>query len=111
VHCPEGSVPKDGPSAGVAITTAIYSLFMNKKIKNTIGITGEISLDGIVTQIGGLDLKILGGMKAGVNEFIYPEENERDYNNFIEKHKDDESIKNIKFNKVKNIKEVFLIIF
>jgi len=111
VHCPEGSVPKDGPSAGVAITTAIYSLFMNKKIKNTIGITGEISLDGSVTQIGGLDLKILGGIKAGVNEFIYPEENEKDYINFIEKHKDNELIKNIKFNKVKNIKEVFLLIF
>ena len=110
VHCPEGSVPKDGPSAGAAITTAIYSLLTNKRIKNTMGITGEISLDGSITQIGGLDLKITGGVKAGITEFIYPEENEKDYINFTEKHKECESIKNIKFNKVKHIKEVFKII-
>jgi ATP-dependent Lon protease len=66
IHCPEGAVPKDGPSAGTAITTAIYSMFNNKKIKYNIAITGEISFDGNVTEIGGLDLKILGAIKAGV---------------------------------------------
>jgi endopeptidase La len=111
IHCPEGSVPKDGPSAGAAITTAIYSLMTNKKINNKIAMTGEISLDGSITQIGGLDLKILGGIKAGINEFIYPEENEKDYNNFMEKYKDSELIKDIKFNKVNIIREVFDIIF
>ena len=63
IHCPEGSVPKDGPSAGTAITVAIYSLFMKKEIPNNIGITGEINLSGMVTKIGGLELKILGGYK------------------------------------------------
>jgi len=111
IHCPEGSVPKDGPSAGAAITTVIYSLFTNKKIKNTIAMTGEISLDGSITQIGGLDLKILGGIKAGVNEFIYPEENEKDYQNFVEKYKDSDLIKDIVFHKVTKIGEVFKILF
>ena len=57
IHCPEGAVPKDGPSAGTAITVAMFSLFNSKKIKNTIAITGEINLQGNVTAIGGLELK------------------------------------------------------
>ena len=77
IHCPEGATPKDGPSAGTAITTVIYSLLNNKKIKNNIAITGEINLQGKVTAIGGLDLKILGGIAAGVTEFIFPKDNER----------------------------------
>ena len=111
IHCPEGSVPKDGPSAGAAITSVMYSLFTSQKIKNTIAMTGEISLDGSVTQIGGLDLKILGGIKAGVKEFIYPEENEKDYQNFVDKYKDSELIKDIVFHKVRKIEEVFEILF
>ena len=111
IHCPEGSVPKDGPSAGAAITTVMYSLLTSQKIKNTIAMTGEISLDGSITQIGGLDLKILGGIKAGVTEFIYPEENEKDYQNFVEKYKDSDSIKDIVFHKVNKIEEVFKILF
>jgi ATP-dependent Lon protease len=73
--------------------------------------TGEISLDGSITQIGGLDLKILGGIKAGVTEFIYPEENEKDYQNFVEKYKDSDSIKDIVFHKVNKIEEIFKILF
>jgi len=111
IHCPEGSVPKDGPSAGAAITSVMYSLLTSQKIKNTIAMTGEISLDGSITQIGGLDLKILGGIKAGVTEFIYPEENEKDYQNFVEKYKDSDSIKGIVFQKVNKIEEVFEILF
>ena len=107
IHCPDGSTPKDGPSAGTAITTALYSLFNNKKIKNTIAITGEITLDGNVTAIGGLDLKILGGIKAGVKEFIYPVENEKDFNSFMEKYKDDELTKGVVFHSVSHINEVF----
>jgi ATP-dependent Lon protease len=97
IHCPEGSTPKDGPSAGTAITTTIYSLLNNKKIKYNIAITGEITLDGQVTEIGGLDLKFLGGIKSGVTEFIYPNENKKDYDSFIEKYKDEDLIKGIKF--------------
>jgi len=111
IHCPEGSVPKDGPSAGAAITSSIYSLFNDKKIRHDIAITGEISLDGFITEIGGLDLKILGGIKAGVKEFIYPEENKKDFDSFVEKYKNSENILDIKFTPVSRIEEVFKIIF
>jgi ATP-dependent Lon protease len=111
IHCPEGAVPKDGPSAGTAITSVIYSLLNNRKIKSNIAITGEISLDGCVTEIGGLDLKILGGIKAGVNEFLFPVENEKDFKKFNEKYKDSELLKNVVFHKVKHISEVFELVF
>ena len=86
VHCPDGATPKDGPSAGTAITLAIYSLLANKKINNTIAITGEITLFGEITQIGGLDLKILGAYKANVKTVLYPQDNKCDFDKFIEKH-------------------------
>jgi ATP-dependent Lon protease len=111
IHCPDGSTPKDGPSAGTAITTTLYSLFNNRKIKNTIAITGEITLDGNMTAIGGLDLKILGGIKAGIKEFIYPIENIKDFNSFMEKYKDDELTKGIVFHSFGHINEVFEIVF
>lgn len=110
IHCPEGSTSKDGPSAGAAITTAIYSLFNNKKINNSIAITGEINLQGEVTAIGGLDMKISGGIKAGVKTFIYPKENARDCREW--KSMNDDSIyKDIQFHEVSTIHEVFKIIF
>jgi len=112
IHCPEGATPKDGPSAGTAITVTIYSLLNNKKIKKDIAITGEINLQGKVSAIGGLELKILGGIKAGVKTFIYPEENIKDYNKFVEKYKDkdvyDDSITFIASN---DIKEVLKLVF
>ena len=111
IHCPEGAVHKDGPSAGTAITTTIYSLFNDLKIKHNIAITGEISLDGFITEIGGLDLKILGAIKAGVNEILFPVENKKDFDKFFDKYKDDELIKNIKFYPVNQIQEVFDIVF
>lgn len=111
IHCPEGSVPKDGPSAGTAITTVIYSILNNKKIKNDFAITGEISLDGKITEIGGLDLKIIGGIKAGVKNFIFPKENQRDFDKFFEKYKSAELVKEIIFHSVEDISEVFELIF
>jgi ATP-dependent Lon protease len=111
IHCPEGSTPKDGPSAGTAITTTLWSLFNNKPIRHNVAITGEITLDGNVTEIGGLDLKFLGGIKAGVTEFIFPCENKKDYESFMEKYKDDKIIEGIKFTMVKTIEEVFAILF
>jgi len=111
IHCPEGSVPKDGPSAGTAITSVIYSLLNQKKIRYNIAITGEISLDGCVTEIGGLDLKFLGGIKAGVKEFLYPVENDKDYKSFMEKYEKTEIVKDITFHPVSNIHEVFDLIF
>ncbi len=111
IHCPEGATPKDGPSAGTAITVAIYSLFNKKKVKNTIALTGEINLQGRVTMIGGLKLKILGGIKAGVKEFIYPKDNEKDFQKFLEKYGDKPVIKGIKFHPVEDIQQVFKLVF
>jgi ATP-dependent Lon protease len=111
IHCPEGSVPKDGPSAGTAITTAIFSIFNNKKIKYHIAITGEISLDGNVTEIGGLDLKFIGGIKAGVKDFIFPNENLKDYTAFIDKYKGSELLDGIHFYPVDTIDEVLKLVF
>jgi len=111
IHCPEGATPKDGPSAGTAITITIYSLLNNKKIKNNVAITGEITLDGNITEIGGLDLKFSGGIKAGVTQFIFPKENIKDYEKFIEKYKDDELTKGITFYSVSTIDEVFNLVF
>jgi ATP-dependent Lon protease len=111
IHCPEGATPKDGPSAGTAITTAIYSLLNDKKIKYNIAITGEICLNGNVTEIGGLDLKILGAIKAGVKEILFPAENIKDYNNFMDKYKDTPLLEGIKFHPVNTIQEVFELVF
>lgn len=111
IHCPEGATPKDGPSAGTAITVTIYSLLNDKKVKNTIAITGEINLQGRVTQIGGLKLKILGGIKAGVKEFIYPRENQKDFDKFWEVYGEKDIVKNIKFNAVDTIHDVFNLVF
>ena len=111
IHCPEGATPKDGPSAGTAITTAIYSKLTDKKIKNTIAITGEINLQGNVTEIGGLDLKILGGIAAGVKEFIFPQENEKDFKKLKEKYGDSTLLDNIKFHSVTHISQVLELVF
>ena len=111
IHCPEGATPKDGPSAGTAITTAIYSMFNRKKIKYNVAITGEICLNGSVTEIGGLDLKILGAIKAGVKEILFPTENMKDYNTFMEKYKDTPLLDGIKFYPIGSIKEVFELVF
>ena len=110
IHCPEGAVPKDGPSAGTAITIAIYSLINKKKIKNDIAITGEINLQGYITEIGGLELKILGGLKAGIKTFLFPKSNHKDYVIFLEKYKNID-LNGIIFHEVSDIKEVFDIVF
>jgi len=111
IHCPEGAVPKDGPSAGTAITITLFSLFNNFKIKNNIAITGEINLQGFVTAIGGLDLKILGGIKAGVTEFIFPKSNSDDFDKFMDKYGSIPSVDNISFHMVEHIDEVIEMVF
>ena len=111
IHCPEGAVPKDGPSAGTAITVALYSLFNNKKINNKLAITGEINLQGKVTAIGGLDLKILGGIRAGVKTFLFPKENDKEFNKFWEKYKDNIILEKIEFKQVDNINEVLNLVY
>ena len=78
LHCPEGATPKDGPSAGAAITLAIVSLLSGIKVLNTIAMTGEIDLNGSVHAIGGLESKIEGGKIAGAKKILYPSANEKD---------------------------------
>jgi ATP-dependent Lon protease len=111
IHCPEGSTPKDGPSAGTAITIAIYSILNKKKIKHTIAITGEICLNGNVTEIGGLDLKIKGAIKAGVKEILFPAENIKDYNTFMEKYKNTSLLDGIIFHPINKIEEAMELVF
>jgi ATP-dependent Lon protease len=80
IHCPSGATPKDGPSAGVAITVALISLFTNLPIRNNIGVTGEIDLQGNVLTIGGLESKIDGAKTAGCDLVMCPYTNIEDLN-------------------------------
>ncbi len=104
IHVPEGATPKDGPSAGAAICVVIYSLLTKKKIKNDIAITGEICLQGNVTAIGGLDLKIIGAIRAGVKKILYPKDNSKDFKEFSNKYSN--LLDNIEFFEVSNINDV-----
>ena len=78
IHCPDGGTPKDGPSAGTAITICILSSLLELAVDNTVAITGEIDLNGQVCQIGGLDTKIRGAKKAGVKKVLFPKTNAHD---------------------------------
>ena len=111
IHCPEGAVSKDGPSAGGAITMAMYSLLNDKPIDNTFSMTGETNLRGRITAIGGLDSKILGSMRAGVKTILYPKENHEDFNDFLEKYKAVIDLDEMTFHEVDHIDEVMKIVF
>ncbi|MDA3818461.1 MAG: endopeptidase La [Prolixibacteraceae bacterium] len=104
VHVPEGAIPKDGPSAGVTMVTSLASAFTQRKVKNSMAMTGEITLRGKVLPVGGIKEKILAAKRAGINEIILSEDNKKD----IEEIKDI-YIKGLKFHYVKTIADVLSI--
>jgi ATP-dependent Lon protease len=78
IHVPAGAIPKDGPSAGVTMVTALASLLSGRNVKHTVGMTGEVTLQGRVLPIGGLKQKVLAAHAAGLTDVILPERNRAD---------------------------------
>jgi ATP-dependent Lon protease len=78
IHVPQGAIPKDGPSAGVAMTAALISLLTGKAIKRSVAVTGEVTLRGHVLEIGGIKEKVLGAHRAGILTVVMPKDNEKD---------------------------------
>jgi ATP-dependent Lon protease len=101
LHLPAGATPKDGPSAGITMALALYSLAINKKVKAGIAMTGELSLTGKVLPVGGIKEKVLGAKRAGIKHVIIPKKNEKDLLEVPERHR-----KGIKFYPVGHFDEV-----
>jgi ATP-dependent Lon protease len=78
VHVPAGAIPKDGPSAGVAMFIALASLFTNRAVRPDVAMTGEISLRGLVLPVGGIKEKVLAALRAGVRTVLLPARNRKD---------------------------------
>ncbi len=102
VHCLEGALKKDGPSAGIAITTSILSLLLNKKISNDIAFTGEMSLTGDILKVGGIKEKLIGAYNAGIKKIYIPYYNEQELEEVPVKVKD-----SLNIILVKNYQEIF----
>ncbi len=101
IHVPAGAIPKDGPSAGVAMFTALASLFLNKPVRYDLAMTGEITLRGLVLPIGGLKEKTLAAKRAGIKQVIVPKRNQKDLPDIP-----DEVKNSLKFHFVENVDQV-----
>ncbi|HRK74442.1 MAG TPA: magnesium chelatase domain-containing protein, partial [Rhodothermales bacterium] len=101
IHVPAGAVPKDGPSAGNAMISAITSIFTQRRIKHTVAMTGEITLRGAVLPVGGIKEKVLAAKRAGIETIIMPERNRKDLSEINK-----EALSGLKFHFVKRIDEV-----
>ena len=104
VHVPEGAVPKDGPSAGVTMTSALVSALTGKRVKKDLGMTGEITLRGRVLEIGGLKEKLIAAHTAGLKEIIFPFNNQKDLEKIPEN-----ILKDLRLHPVKTIDQVLAI--
>lgn len=102
IHVPEGAIPKDGPSAGVTMLTALASAFTGRKVKPYLGMTGEITLRGLVLPVGGIKEKVLAAKRAGLKELVLCWQNEKDV---LEINSD--FIKGIDFHYIKNMQQLF----
>jgi len=101
IHVPAGAIPKDGPSAGITMFTALYSLFTGKRVKSDLAMTGEITLRGMVLPVGGIKEKVLAAKRAGIKTIIIPEKNRKDLEEIPKK-----NISDIKFHFVNEIDEL-----
>jgi len=88
VHCPAGAIPKDGPSSGIGQAIALISLFSGKPVPPTMAMTGEISLRGRVTAVGGIKEKLIGALRAGVKTVILPAQNKKEAKDLPQEVKD-----------------------
>ena len=101
VHVPAGAIPKDGPSAGITMATALASLLTGRPVKHTVGMTGELTLQGRVLPIGGLKQKVLAAHAAGLTDVVIPERNRADLDDVPENVRDE-----LKFHPVMSLDEV-----
>ena len=106
IHIPEGATPKDGPSAGITLFTALWSMYRDETIKPYLAMTGELTLTGRVMPIGGLKEKVLAARRNGIKEIIIPEKNRIDLEKL-----DDEVKGDVLFHPVSDISEVIAIAF
>ncbi len=106
IHVPEGATPKDGPSAGIAMFTAIASAFLNKPVKRYVAMTGEITLRGQVLPVGGIKEKILAAKRANITEIILSEDNKKDIDEIRESY-----IKGVTFHYIKKMVELIDLAF
>lgn len=106
IHVPAGAIPKDGPSAGITMFCALYSLYANKPVKSNLAMTGEITLRGLVLPVGGIKEKVLAAKRAGIKEIILPFKNKKDLEEIPA-----QNIKGIEFHFIKEMEDIFKIAF